>query len=261
MCGAELKTLPEGVQRVAALLQARSHEHAPVMLDDAARTAQQAADALGVLSGQIAKSIVFRRKFDDAAVLVVTSGDQRVDEKKVEALVCGGKRLGRADAAFVKARTGFSIGGVAPLGHAGPVLTLIDKSLFRFEELWAAAGHPHAVFQLSPQALVQLTGAVVADLAVNDSTDSLALQHAIAQVRLRSPAVNSAADVASPCISICRMNAATDWCEGCFRTRGEIAGWSSAGEDGKRRIWQLIDERMNSLEGGRSVAALAMTNF
>ena len=169
MCGAELKTLPEGVQRVAALLQASGHTHAPVMLDDAARTAQQAADALGVSIGQIAKSIVFRRKLDDAAVLVVTSGDQRVDEKKVEALVGGGKRLGRADAAFVKARTGFSIGGVAPLGHAEPVLTLIDASLFRFEELWAAAGHPHAVFRLSPQALAHLTQAQVADLAVNEN--------------------------------------------------------------------------------------------
>lgn len=255
MCGAEVITLPESVQRLAALLQTSGHPHAPVMLDDAARTAQQAADALGVVVGQIAKSIVFRRKLDDAAVLVVTSGDQRVDEKKVEALVCGGKRLGRADAAFVKARTGFSIGGVAPLGHAGPVLTLIDESLFRFDEIWAAAGHPHAVFRLSPQALARLTGAAVADLAVNENVESQAMQRAITLVRLRSKTVDSAAELPSPCISICRMNAATDLCEGCFRTRGEIAAWSSADEAGKRRIWRLIDERMDSLEGGRSVSA------
>ena len=108
MCGAELKTLPEGVQRVAQFLQASGHAHAPVMLDDAARTAQQAADALGVAVGQIAKSIIFRRKSDDAAVLVVTSGDQRVDEKKVEALVCpDGRRLGRADARSA-GRAGFA---------------------------------------------------------------------------------------------------------------------------------------------------------
>ena len=254
MCGAEVITLPEGVQRVAALLQTSGHPHAPVMLDDAARTAQQAADALGVSVGQIAKSIVFRRKLDDAAVLVVTSGDQRVDEKKVEALVGGGKRLGRADAAFVKARTGFSIGGVAPLGHAAPVLTLIDASLFRFEELWAAAGHPHAVFRLSPQALAHLTQAAVADLAVDMDDEKQALQRAITLVRLRSQTVDSAAEVPSPCISICRMNAATDLCEGCFRTRDEIAAWSSAGEAGKRRIWRVIDERMDGLEGARSVA-------
>ncbi|MBL0915884.1 MAG: hypothetical protein IBJ13_10310, partial [Sphingopyxis sp.] len=103
--------LPDGVARVQAELQRLGHPHAPVMLDDAARTAQQAADALGVALGQIAKSIIFKRKPDETAVLVVTSGDLRVDEKKVQALVCAeGQKLGRADADFVKARTGFSIG-------------------------------------------------------------------------------------------------------------------------------------------------------
>lgn len=82
MCGAELHPLPEGVQRVARMLQEAGHAHAPRMLDGAARTAQQAADALGIEVGQIAKSIIFRRKSDDVAVLVVTSGDKRVDEKK-----------------------------------------------------------------------------------------------------------------------------------------------------------------------------------
>ena len=120
MCGSELTSLPEGVQKVAAFLETKGHPHLPVMLDGAARTAQQAADALGVEPGQIAKSIVFRRKSDDMAILVVTSGDKRVDERKLEALVCpDGKRIGRADAAFVKARTGFSIGGVSPVAHAG----------------------------------------------------------------------------------------------------------------------------------------------
>ena len=163
---AETRPLPDGVQRVAAVLQAQGHPHAPVMLDDAARTAQQAADALGIAVGQIAKSIVFRRKSDDAAVLVVTSGDRRVDEKKVEALVCtDGGKLGRADADFVKASTGFSIGGVSPLGHVSPPVTLIDRELFRFDEIWAAAGHPHGVFKLSPHELQRLTGAPVADVA------------------------------------------------------------------------------------------------
>lgn len=173
MCGAELKPLPEGMQRVAALLQAKGHPHVPVMLDDAARTAQQAADALGVALGQIAKSIVFRRKGGDAsngepgeasAVLVITSGDLRVDEKKVEALV---GKLGRADADFVKARTGFAIGGVSPIGHREPPVVLIDRELFRFDEIWAAAGHPHGVFKLRPQDLPHLTGgAPVADVTV-----------------------------------------------------------------------------------------------
>ncbi|MBE7939167.1 MULTISPECIES: YbaK/EbsC family protein [Ramlibacter] len=161
MCGAELTALPEGVQRVARLLEAAGHPHRPVMLDDAARTARQAADALGVALGQIAKSIIFRRKADEVAVLVVTSGDRRVDEKKVEALV---GKLGRADAEFVKSRTGFSIGGVSPVGHAQPPVTLIDRELYRFDEIWAAAGHPHGVFRLKPADLEQLTGAPVADV-------------------------------------------------------------------------------------------------
>ncbi|MGR4869016.1 YbaK/EbsC family protein [Variovorax sp. LARHSF232] len=161
MCGAELTALPDGVQRVMRELQAQGHPHAPQMLDDAARTAQQAADALGIAVGQIAKSIIFRRKSDDAAVLVVTSGDRRVDEKKVDALV---GKTGRADADFVKAATGFSIGGVSPFAHATEPVTLIDRELFRFSEIWAAAGHPHAVVMLTPQDLERLTGAPVADV-------------------------------------------------------------------------------------------------
>ena len=161
MCGAELHSLPEGVQRVARVLQESGHPHAPLMLDGAARTAQEAADALGIAVGQIAKSIIFRRKSDDVAVLVITSGDRRVDEKKVDAIV---GKTGRADAQFVKERTGYSIGGVSPIAHAQKPVTLIDRELFRFEEIWAAAGHPHGVFKLRPQDLARLTGAPVADV-------------------------------------------------------------------------------------------------
>ena len=161
----ETSQRPEGVQRVADFLQKAGHSHQPVMLDDAARTAQQAADALGVLLGQIAKSIIFRRKSDDAAVLVITSGDKRVDEAKVQALVCEGTaKLGRADADFVKSKTGFTIGGVAPVAHLSPPVTLLDQELFRFETIWAAAGHPHAVFEVTPAALQALSQAPVADV-------------------------------------------------------------------------------------------------
>lgn len=245
MCGSELLALPESVQKVAALLQGMGHSHAPVMLDDAARTAQEAADALGVGIGQIAKSIVFRRRSDEVAVLVVTSGDQRVDEKKVEALVCAdGKRLGRADAAFVKSRTGFSIGGVAPLAHATPTVVLIDQSLFRFVDIWAAAGHPHAVFQLSPADLQRLTGAPVADLAVDVGQDRLTQQSAINLIALRARNIGAGGDIASPCISICRMNDTSGLCDGCFRTRDEIAVWGNADNAHKRGIWKLIEHRM-----------------
>ena len=161
MCGAELRCLPEGVQKVAQTLQQAGHAHAPIMLDGAARTAQEAADGLGVQLGQIAKSVIFRRKEDDAAVVVVTSGDRRVDEKKVSALV---GKVGRADADFVKARTGFTIGGVSPVAHLNPSVTLLDQDLWRFEEIWAAAGHPHGVFRLAPEDLRHLTGAPVVDV-------------------------------------------------------------------------------------------------
>jgi prolyl-tRNA editing enzyme YbaK/EbsC (Cys-tRNA(Pro) deacylase) len=159
------KILPESVQRVAACLAAAGHTQPPRMLDDAARTAQQAADALGIEVGQIAKSIIFRRKSDDVAVLVITSGDRRVDESKVQALVCSnGAKLGRADADFVKAKTGFAIGGVSPVAHSTPPVCLMDRELFRFATVWAAAGHPHAVFEITPQSLKVLCGAPVADV-------------------------------------------------------------------------------------------------
>jgi prolyl-tRNA editing enzyme YbaK/EbsC (Cys-tRNA(Pro) deacylase) len=158
---ADLNSRPEGFQRVTQALAALGHPQVPVWLDVAARTAQEAADALGVGTGQIAKSVIFRRKADDVAVLVVTSGDRRVDEKRVAALTGA---LGRADADFVKARTGFSIGGVSPVAHSTPCVTLIDRELFRFDVIWAAAGHPNGVFSLTPAELLRLTGAPVADV-------------------------------------------------------------------------------------------------
>lgn len=239
---------PESVQRVAAVLQAKGHPHAPVMLDDAARTAQQAADALGVALGQIAKSIVFRRKSDDAAVLVITSGDQRVDEKKVEALVClDGKRLGRADAEFVKSKTGFSIGGVSPLAHARSVLTLIDLSLLRFDEVWAAAGHPHAVFKLTALQLETMTGAPLVDVAVDIAEEPASHRNAINLLAARARTVRPTGDIVpSPCISVCRISADAGWCEGCFRTLGEISSWSRSGPDAQRQLWQTIEQRMAS---------------
>lgn len=156
-----LENKPEGFRRVAAVLADKGHPHAPVYLEVTARTAQEAADALGVQLGQIAKSVVFRRKHDSAAVLVVTSGDLRVDVEKVAALT---GPVGRADADFVKAATGYTIGGVSPVGHLSPPVMLIDRELARFDEIWAAAGHPNGVFKLTPAQLQALTGAPMADV-------------------------------------------------------------------------------------------------
>lgn len=162
MCGAEVFALPESVQRVARFLQDAGHPHAPQMLDGAARTSQEAADQLGILVGQVAKSVIFKHKESGGHVLVVAAGDRRVDEKKVAALV---GKIGRADAEFVKAQTGFSIGGVSPIAHLTAPKVLIDSSLERFDVLWAAAGHPHAVFALTLEQLQQLTQAPVVHLA------------------------------------------------------------------------------------------------
>lgn len=152
---------PEGFQRVSDALRRLGHGHAPLWLEVAARTSQEAADALGVALGQIAKSVVFRRSADDQAVLVIASGDRRVDERRLAALV---GPVGRADAAFVKSRTGFAIGGVSPVGLPAAATLLLDRELQRFGEIWAAAGHPNGVFRLTPDELQRLTGACWAEV-------------------------------------------------------------------------------------------------
>jgi len=131
--------------------------------DASTRTAADAAAAIGCTVGQIAKSLVFRAEASGRAVLVVASGVNRVDEAKVGSIL--GEKIGRADADFVRAKTGFAIGGVPPVAHAEPPATLIDEALFAFAEIWAAAGTPNAVFRLTPDDLIRLTGGMRASIA------------------------------------------------------------------------------------------------
>ncbi|TPQ26601.1 MULTISPECIES: YbaK/EbsC family protein [Cupriavidus] len=154
--------LPESAHRVASLLAGIGHDRPVVMLPATGKTSAEAAAGLGCSVAEIAKSIIFRRLEDDAPVLVIASGSNRVDEAKVAARVGA---LGKADAKFVREKTGYAIGGVCPIGHAVAPVMLLDQDLFRYESLWAAAGHPHAVFNLTPQQLQQMTGAEVADVA------------------------------------------------------------------------------------------------
>ena len=147
-------------QRVQEALRALGLGHEVVDLGLSARTAADAARAVGCRVDQIAKSLVFRLRESGRPLLVVTSGAHRVDEDKVAALV--GEPLERADADFVRAETGFAIGGVAPIGHATPLVTVIDEHLLRFGEIWAAAGHPNTVFRLTPDDLVTMTRGRVA---------------------------------------------------------------------------------------------------
>lgn len=155
--------LPDSAQRVADLLRELGHDKPVVMLPATGKTSAEAAAGLGCSVAEIAKSIVFRRLADDAPVMVVASGANRVDESKVAARVGA---LGRADAKFVKERIGYAIGGVCPIGHVQKTVMLIDEDLLQFDSVWAAAGHPHAVFNLTPQQLLAMTGAPAADVAL-----------------------------------------------------------------------------------------------
>lgn len=127
--------------------------------DASTRTSADAAAAIGCTVAQIAKSVIFRARGGNQPVLVIASGINRVDEKKLEAAL--GDRVGRADAEFVRAATGFAIGGVAPVGHTGPVRIFIDADLDQYDQIWAAAGSPNAVFRLTPAELRRITGGKV----------------------------------------------------------------------------------------------------
>ncbi len=126
-------------------------------LSDSARTAQEAADALNILVGQVASSIVFKL-LDDSPLLVITSGRHRVDTHLV-ANHLGVEKLHRVDADYVKEVSGFSIGGVSPVGWLQPATVLIDEALKDYEVVWAAAGHPHAVYPTTYDELMRCTGA------------------------------------------------------------------------------------------------------
>lgn len=147
--------------RIQQLLAEAGVPSGVVEFEQPTRTSAEAAAAIGCSVAEIAKSVVFRAK-SGQAVVVVASGDNRVSEKKVGALA--GEALGRADADFVRAATGFVIGGVAPLGHAQPVKLFLDADLQRFAKVWAAAGTPFSVFPLAPAHLAQLTGAAWSDV-------------------------------------------------------------------------------------------------
>jgi prolyl-tRNA editing enzyme YbaK/EbsC (Cys-tRNA(Pro) deacylase) len=147
---------------VAELLRSSGATGEPVELTDSARTAAEAAAALGCEVGAIASSLVFAA--DGEPLLVMTSGAHRVDTELVARLL-GVQEVRRADADTVRSATGFAIGGVAPVGHPAPLRTLVDIDLARYDVVWAAAGHPHAVFPTSYDELLRLTGGAPAQVA------------------------------------------------------------------------------------------------
>ncbi len=149
----------KGTERVQAALKAAGLDISIVKLQESARTAQLAADALDTALGSIVKSLLFLA--DGEPVLVLVAGDRRADPTRLKKLL-GARRVMIADAERVRRETGFSIGGVPPVGHRQPLPTWIDGSLGRFETVHAAAGHPRAVFPIAFETLVRITGGHVA---------------------------------------------------------------------------------------------------
>ena len=145
------------VKRVTAALAEHGCAGQIKVLSDSARTAAEAAAALGIEVGQIASSLIFKLP-DGSPLLVITSGRHRVDTDLVASNL-GIEKLGRVDADYVKEKSGFSIGGVAPIGWVSPATILIDQALNDYEVVWAAAGHPHAVYPTSYAELLECTGA------------------------------------------------------------------------------------------------------
>lgn len=156
------KPLSPSAQRVQDVLDATGRSFAVQELEQSTRTSAEAADAVGCTVAQIVKSIIFKAAQSERVVLVLTSGANRVDERKVAALL--GEPLAKADADFVRDRTGFVIGGVAPVGHREAPATFIDQDLLTYAEIWAAAGTPNALFGLTPEDLVAISLGRVGDI-------------------------------------------------------------------------------------------------
>jgi len=156
------ESLSASAQKVQDALEALGVSLKVVELPGSTRTAIEAAQAIGVQVGQIVKSLVFKSKRTQRPILVIASGVNRVKEKKIEVLI--DEPLGKADADFVREQTGFAIGGVPPVGHAQPIETFIDRDLLQYDEIWAAAGTPHAVFRLTPDELIRITSGTLVDI-------------------------------------------------------------------------------------------------
>ena len=156
------QTLKASAQKVQNILRSMGYSSQVVELSDSTRTAQEAAQAIGCQVAQIVKSLVFTTSTTHKPILVVASGSNRVNEKHLGTLV--GEPIKKASADFVRQHTGFAVGGVAPVGHPEPLLTFVDEDLFQYDHIWAAAGTPFTVFQLTPQELQQMTNGQVVSI-------------------------------------------------------------------------------------------------
>ena len=150
-----MSTLSPSAQKIQDLLNSLGYQYTVIEHAESTRTAQEAADRAGCELGQIVKSLIFKGKTSNKPILVLTSGVNRVDEKRISAYA--GEGIGRADADFVRAVTGFAIGGVPPLGHIQKMETYIDEDFIPYQTIWAAAGTPNAIFELNTADLQKMT--------------------------------------------------------------------------------------------------------
>jgi len=148
--------LSSSAQKIQEALRTGGFDCTVIEFQESTRTAQEAADRVGGMLGQIVKSMIFMGQASGKPILVLTSGANRVDEKRLSGYA--GEAIGRADPALVRSATGFAIGGVPPLGHAHPIETYIDEDLLQYETVWAAAGTPNAVFEMPSASLQKMTG-------------------------------------------------------------------------------------------------------
>lgn len=148
--------------KVQNLLEQLGYKCKVVEFQETTRTSLEAATQVGCTLKQIVKSLIFKGKTSGKPLLILTSGANRVDVKKIKVLI--GENIDRADPEFVRNCTGFAIGGIPPLGHVSEINTLMDEDLLKYDDLWAAAGTPNAVFRLTPQELITMSGAKVASV-------------------------------------------------------------------------------------------------
>ncbi len=153
--------MSKSLKRVKAALADAGIEAEIMETGTDTRTAAQAAEVAGCHVDQIAKSIIFRGETSGTAILFLTAGGNRVSDVKASSVA--GEALGKADAALIRAQTGFAIGGVSPVGHLTPIRAFMDPRLAEFDTVWAAAGTPHHIFPIAPDVLERLTDAVVAE--------------------------------------------------------------------------------------------------
>src|SRR5688500_14477383 len=154
------KPLSPSAQKVDDALRALGYSFNIIERAESTRTAQEAAERAGCELGQIVKSMIFIGKTSGKPVLVLTSGANRVDEKRISEYA--GESISRADADFVRSVTGFAIGGIPPVGHLQEIETYLDEDFFQYKTIWAAAGNPNAIFELPTKALQAITNAKVA---------------------------------------------------------------------------------------------------